>query len=195
MEIDEIKDYWKKESMHISENVKVNKNASFEKLRSSFDRVRIKRLLRLVLMCVVVPLFFALFVFPLLKNDGSGLYYLALALFIVSILFFFATYIYYYICLLKIDFAKSIVKAQKEILRLEMFEKKLTVLGIIIVPIVTLSIFKIFAIPFKQETIIFIVLTVLVMIVGYIVRTRILIPNEYNKIKSYMNEIKEDEES
>ena len=195
MEIDEIKNYWKKESKYISENVKVNKKASFEKLRSSFDRIRIRRLTRLLLMCVVVPLFLVLFVLPRLKNDGSGLYNLALASFFVPILFFFATCIYYYILLLKIDFSKSIIKAQKEILRLEMLEKKLTVFGIIIVPIVTLSIFKIFAIPFKQETIIFIVLAVLFMVVGYTIRTRILIPKEYNKIKFYMDEIKEDEES
>jgi len=197
MEINEIKNCWKEEDKRISSNIKVNKNATFQKLRSSFDKVRIWRLLYLVQMCIAAPLFLVLFVFPRLKNDGSGLYYLALVSFITLILFSFTIQLYYYICLLKIDFSDSLVKAQKEILRLEMLDRKLVVSGAIILPITTLSVCKIFAIPLiqlKPEAIIMIALIVLVAIISTIIKMRILIPKEYDKIKSYLNEIKESEE-
>ena len=197
MEINEIKNCWKEEDKRISSNIKVNKNATFQKLRSSFDKVRIWRLLYLVQMCISTPLLLVLFVFPRLKNDGSGLYYLALVSFITLILFSFTIQLYYYICLLKIDFSDSLVKAQKEILRLEMLDRKLVVSGAIILPITTLSVCKIFAIPLiqlKPEAIIMIALIVLVAIISTIIKMRILIPKEYDKIKSYLNEIKESEE-
>ena len=195
MKIDEIKNIWKEENKRISKNVKVNKDVSFKKLRSSFDKVRIRRLFQLVLMCIVVPLILVLIVFPRMKNDGSMLFYVALASFAAPIIFFFATYIYYYICLLKIDFSEPLVKAQKEILRLEVFEKKLNRLGLIIMPIVTLSTIKIFSIPYTQEAVAMIVLIVFTMVVSYIVKMKALIPKEYSKVKSYLDEIERDEES
>lgn len=192
MEFDEIKSYWKEENKRISENVKVNKNVSFQKLRSSFDRVRIRRLFHVVLMCIAVPLILVLLVFPRLKNDNTMLFYLGLISFMVPILFFFSTTLYYYICLLKIDFTESLVKAQKEILRLEIFEKKLNVLGLIIIPFITLGTFKIFGLPFNQNAVLMIVLIALTMIFSYIVKVKVLIPREYRKVKSYLDEIEED---
>ena len=193
MEIDKIKDLWKEEDKRISENVKINKDASFQKLRSSFEKVRIRRLIYLVQMCVFVPLVLALIAFPHLKNDESGMYYLSLAAFIVPITFSFFYYIYYYICLLKIDFTESIFKAQKEIYRLERFDKRLNWLGLIIVPVVTLSTFKIFGIPFGQKAIIMIILIVLTMIFSFIAKLKVLIPKEYSKIKSYLEEMSEND--
>jgi hypothetical protein len=195
MEIDEIRSCWKEEGRRISENVKINRDASFQKLRSSFDKVRIRRLFHLIQMCIAVPLILVLIVFPRLKNDGSDLFYLALGSFILPILFFFSTYIYYYICLLKIDFTASLLKAQKEILRLERMERKLNVVGLFIVPIVTLSTFKIFSLPFKQEAVIMLVLIALTMVISYMVKIKILIPKEYRKVKSYLEEMEEDGEN
>ncbi len=194
MEIDEIKNYWKEEGRRISENVKVNRDVSFQKLRSSFNKVRIRRLLYIVQMCIFVPLILALVVFPRLKNDHTVLFYLAVISFVVPILFFFSTSIYYYICLLKIDFTMSLVKAQKEILRLEMFEKKLNVLGLIVIPLVTLSTFKISGISFNREAILMIALIILTMIISYIMKIKILIPREYRKVKSYLDEIENEDE-
>ncbi|MDR2914617.1 MAG: hypothetical protein LBV74_07285 [Tannerella sp.] len=194
MEIDEIKNYWKEEDRRISENVKINRDVSFQKLRSSFDKVRIRRLFYIVQMCILVPLILALVVFPRLKNDHTILFYLSVISFVVPILFFFSTSIYYYICLLKIDFTVSLVKAQKEILRLEMFEKKLNVLGLIVIPLVTLSTFKNFGIPFNWEAMLMIALIVLTMIISYIVKIKVLISREYRKVKSYLDEIANEEE-
>jgi len=189
MEIDEIKGYWKEESKRISEKVEVNKEVSFQKLHYSFDKIRIHRLYRLILMCIAVPLIFVLIVFPRMKNDDSILFYVALASFIIPIAFFFFYYIYYYICLLKIDFTESVLKAQREIYRLETFDKRLNWLGLIIVPIVTLSTFKIFGIPFKQEAAIMIAMITATMVISFIFKLKVQIPKEYSKVKSYLDEM------
>lgn len=194
MNIDEIKGYWKEEGIRISGNVKINKDASFKKLHSSFNKVKIRRLFHLIQMCVSVPLIYALIVFPRMRNDGSVLFYLALVSFIVPILFSFIYYIYYYIRLLKIDFSESIFKAQKEIYHLEMFDKKLNLLGLIIVPIVSLSAFKIFGIPFTTEAIIMLVLIAVIMVFSFIMKLKILIPKEYSKVKLYLDEMKDNED-
>jgi len=191
MEINEIKGCWKEEGKRISGNVKVNKDASFKNLRTSLDRVRIRRLFRLIQMCVVIPLILVLIVFPHMKNDDSTLFYLALTSFILPILLFFSTYVYYYICLLKIDFSESLMEAQKEIFRLEILEKKLNIVGLIIVPILTLSTFKIFGIPCKPEAIIMMVLIAVTMVASYIIKMKVLIPKEYSKVKSYLDEMEE----
>jgi len=192
MEIDEIKSLWKEEGKRISGNVRVNKDASFQKLRSSFDRVRIRRLFQLILMCIAVPLILVLIVFPRMKNDDSILLYLSLISFVVPIVFFFFYYIYYYICLLKIDFTASLLRAQEEIYRLERFDKRLNWLGLIIVPIVTLSAFKNLGIPWNEKAIMMMVLIGLIMIFSFIIRLKILIPKEYSKVKSYLEEMNED---
>ncbi|MCD7932840.1 MAG: hypothetical protein LUH15_16610 [Tannerellaceae bacterium] len=193
MEIDEIKGYWKEEDKRIIENVKINRDASFQKLRSSFDKIRIRRLLWLVQMCISVPLVFALMVFPRIKNDGSVLFYIALAGFIVPIVLSFIYYIYYYICLLGIDFTVSILNAQKEIHRLQMSDKKLNLLGIIIVPIEAVSIFKIFDLPIKHEAIIMLLLIAIIMTMSVIIKLKVLIPKEYSKVKSCLDEMEENE--
>ena len=200
MEIDEIRNCWKEEDKRISTHVKINRNASFEKLRSSFDKIRIRRLIHLVLMCATVPLIFVLIVFPQMKNDGSAGFYAALASFSGLIAFLFLYHIYYYICLLKIDFAVSIVKAQKEILRLELFDKRLNGLRFIFVPAVMVCVFKIFGIPmgriFGKEmegnTVVMLVVIGVVMVVSAIVKLKILIPREYKEVKTFLEELEED---
>jgi hypothetical protein len=193
MEIDEVKNCWKEEGKRISGSIKINRNASFQKLHSAFEKIRIQRLLRLVLMCIAVPLILALIVFPRLKNDGSVLFYLGLVCFIVPVMFFFIYAIYYYICLLKIDFTASLVKAKVEILRLERIDKKLNLLGLVFVPVVTFGTFKIFGIPLKQEAFIMLALIGLIMIASFIVKLKGLIPKEYNKLKSSWEELEEED--
>jgi len=192
MEIDDIKGLWKEEDKRISESVRVNKDASLRKLRSSFDKIRMRRLFRLILNCIAVPLVLALIVLPRLKNDGSAWFYVGLISFMVPIAFFFGYYIYYYVCLLKIDFSESLLKAQKEIYRLEGFDKKLNWLGLIIVPIVTLAAFKIFGISFKQEAILMMALIAVTMVVSFIMKLKVTIPKEYSKVKSLLDELEED---
>ncbi len=191
MEIDKIKGLWKEEDKRISGNVSVNRDASFQKLRSSFNKVRIRRLFYLIQMCIAVPLILVLIVFPRIKNDGSTLFYVALTSFIIPVTFFFFYYIYYYVCLLKIDFTESILKAQKEIYRLEGYDKRLNWLGLFIVPIVTLSAFKIFAIPFNQKAIMMMVFIAATMIFSFIAKLKVLIPKEYSKVKSYLDDMEE----
>ncbi|MCD8041624.1 MAG: hypothetical protein LUH10_01035 [Tannerellaceae bacterium] len=144
-------------------------------------------------MCISVPLVFALMVFPRIKNDGSVLFYIALAGFIVPIVLSFIYYIYYYICLLRIDFTVSILNAQKEIHRLQMSDKKLNLLGIIIVPIEAVSIFKIFDLPIKHEAIIMLVMIAVIMTISVIIKLKVLIPKEYSKVKSCLDEMEENE--
>ncbi|MDR3140981.1 MAG: hypothetical protein LBU37_04570 [Tannerellaceae bacterium] len=194
MEIDEIKNCWKEEDKRISENVRINRNVSFRKLHSAFEKVRIRRLLRLVQMCIFVPLILVLIVLPRLKNDGSALFYLGFVSFIIPVLFFFIYAIYYYICLLKIDFTVSLVKAKMEILRLERIDKRLNLSRFVIVPVVTFSVFKIFGIPLGQEAVIMLALIGLTMIAGFIKRKG-LIPKEYGKLKSSWEELEEDEKT
>jgi hypothetical protein len=195
MEIDEVKNYWKEEDKRISENIKINRNASFQKLHSAFEKVRIWRLIHLVQMCIAVPLILALIVFPQLKNDGSALFYPGFVCFIVPVMFFFIYAIYYYICLLKIDFTTSLVKAKMEILRLERIDKKLNLSGLVLVPIVTFGAFKIFGIPLKQEAVIMLALIGLTMIVSFIIKLKGLIPKEYSKLKSSWEELEEEEKT
>lgn len=193
MEFDEIKGCWQEEGKRISENVRINKDASFQKLRSSFEKVRIRRLFHLIVMCISVPLILVLIVFPRLKNDGTMWFYISLITFFTPIIISFFAYIYYYIRLQKIDFSASLQKAQKEILCLEIFEKRLSISGYIIVPIITLCTFKIFGIPFNQKAILFIVLIAISMIVGAFTRLKVLIPKEYSKVKSYLEDMKKEE--
>ncbi|NDV58780.1 hypothetical protein D0T85_11775 [Bacteroides sp. 519] len=45
---------------------------------------------------------------------------------------------------------------------------------------------------FNQEAIIFILLIAVSMIVGFIIKLRVLIPKEYKKVKSYLDKMEND---
>jgi hypothetical protein len=194
MEIKEIKDLWKEEGKRITENVKVNKDASLTKLRSSFNKIRIVQLFRLVFNSLSVPLIIVLIIFPKMKNDNSILFYVALASFLLLIFYAFFIQIYYNISLLKIDFSKSLVKTQKEILHLELFEKRLNILGLFFVPIAVLSMFKIFNFSFNQEQIIMTVLIVLILFISFIAKMKYLIPKKYGELNTYLDDIEKNED-
>lgn len=189
MELNEFKECWKEEGKRISESVKVNQDASLQKLRSSLNRVRIRKLVNLVLSCLFVPTVFAIMLFPNLKNDGTVMFYVSLAAFIVPIVFTLGYSVYYYICLLKIDFSESVLKAQKEIARLQGFDKRLNVIGLIIAPIVFLSTFKLFNLPFNGQMIVMMLLVLVMLIVGFVLRLKVLIPKEYSKVKANLDEL------
>ncbi|MDL2299128.1 hypothetical protein LJC21_00275 [Bacteroides sp. OttesenSCG-928-E20] len=191
MELNELKEYWKEEDKRISANIKVNKEASMHKLRSSLDRIRIRRLINLVLSCLFVPTVFSISLFPNMKNDGTILFYVALASFIVPILFAICYSIYYTICLLKIDFSVSVLKSQQTIARLQRFDKKLNVMGLIVAPIVFLSTFKIFNLPFNEQMIALLLLMLAMLITGFVVRLKVLIPGEYRQVKANLKELEE----
>ena len=194
MEIKEIKDLWKEEGKRITENVKVNKDASLSKLRSSFNKIRIVQLFRLVFNSITVPLIIVLIIFPKMENDNSILFYAALASFLSIILYAFFIQIYYNINLQKIDFSESLVKTQKEILHLEVFEKRLNILGLFLVPIAVLSMYKIFSFLFNQEQIIMTVLIVLILIISFIAKMKYLIPKKYGELNTYLDDIEKNED-
>ena len=56
MEIEEIKNCWKEDERQITEKMEVNKEASFKKLRTSFERIKMKRFYQVTLMCISTPL-------------------------------------------------------------------------------------------------------------------------------------------
>ena len=189
MEIEEIKNCWKEEERQIAEKMKVNKEASFKKLRTSFERIKIKRFYQVTLMCISTPLIILFVVFPHVKNDGSLLFYLAITFFILPIAVSFIANIYFYTYLLKIDLADSILKTQKEIMRLETFEKKQRNASYMFLPITFLCAFKTFGFTLNKEVTIMIVFFIIITIIGYIVNLKYLLPRDYRKIKSYLDEI------
>jgi hypothetical protein len=112
-----------------------------------------------------------------------------------TIIFYaFFIQIYYSISLLKIDFSESLVNTQKEILHLELFEKRLNILGLFLVPIVVLSMFKIFSSSFNQEQIIMTVLIVLILIISFIAKMKYLIPKKYGKLNTYLDDMEKNED-
>ncbi len=189
MEIDDIKGFWKAENMRIAAHVKVNREASFQKLHLAFNKIRVRRLLHLVAICVYLPLLMALLVFPGLQNDGSIGFYLGFAAFMVPITAIFLLYIYRYIRLLKIDFTTSLLKAQKEIRWLERLDRRRNMCGLLIAPLTIWGTFRMFGIPFQQNTLLVLVFMGVLMALGYLARMKVLIPREYNKIKSLLDEI------
>ncbi len=198
MELDDIKSCWKAEDKRIAAHVKVNREASFKKLRSAFDKIRIWRLLQLIATCIVVPLILVMTVYPRLKNDGSMGYYLGLAAFIVPIIISFVLHIYRYIRLLKIDFTTSVLKAQKEIIWLEMFDKKRNLYSMLFVPVSfwgALRAFGIWNMHLRPEGILMLALIGVTMIVSCIVKMKVIIPREYSKIKSLLDEIEKEEKN
>ena len=194
MEINEMKNFWKEEERRISEKVEINKEASYKKLRSSFDKVKIRRFFQIVFWSIFTPLALVFVAFPQMNNDGTFAFYLAFTFFMVFTVASFIVYIYYYICLIKIDLTDSILKTQKEILRLETFEKKLTTTAYIIVPLIALCIFKTIGFSLiNQDAILFIALIGVFAIIGYIVRVKHILPREYRSVKSFLDEIDETE--
>jgi ABC-type polysaccharide/polyol phosphate export permease len=195
MEIDKIKKCWKEEDRRISENININKKASFQKLHSSYNRIRAWRLVRIIQWCIVIPLFFVLAIFPNMKNDGSTLFYIALVLLILITLSFCISYIYHYVYLSKIDFAGSISEVQKKIFHSEMLDKKIYLFRFIFLLIAFLCAFKIFGVSsLESEKIMITALIAFMMIYTLIVRLKFIIPKEYSNIKSSLDEMGEGEE-
>lgn len=194
MDIDKIKEIWKEEDKHIIETVKVNNHASFQKLRSSLDKVRTRRLFILLQSCIALPLIFLLAVFPNLKNDGTIGFYFWVAGFVVPVLTGFVAVVYYFFRLLKVDFTLSLVKAQREIIRLQLFEKKLNAIGLLVAPFVAFSSFKMYGISLNLPMTLFFILLSLLMVVGYVVKLKCFIPREFDEVLSLLDEIEKEEE-
>ena len=95
---------------------------------------------------------------------------------------------------MKIDLTDCVFKTQKEIIRLETFEKRLTIISYIILPFTALSILKTVGFTFNQDAIPFFVFMGVAAIIGYVVKVKRRLPNEYRMIKSYLDEIDETEE-
>ncbi|WP_165041855.1 hypothetical protein [Dysgonomonas sp. ZJ709] len=191
MELEEIKSRWHETDDSISKSIKINRNVMHEKLRQSFSKLKIKRLLLLLMSCITVPLVLVMIVYPRIVNDGSAWFYISLISFFTPIIVTFIAQIYYYTCLLKIDFTEPILKTQKTILKLESFEKKLNVCVFIICPIIIIGAFKIFNISISKDSILFMVLIALSMIISTYIRLRITIPKEFKKIKTHLSELED----
>ena len=192
MDINEIKKCWKEEERRISGKIEINRTVSLKKLRTSFYRIKIRRFFQIVCASIYIPLVLIFVVFPHIKNDGSFGFYLAFISFMAYILAALIFQMYSFICLMKIDMTDPILKTQKEIIRLETIEKKRTTTAYIIVPLMILCVFRTIGVSlFRQETILFIVLCVLFAIIGYIIQVKYLLPKEYYRVKSYLDEIDE----
>lgn len=195
MEIDNIKECWKDESKRISENVNINRKVSFQKLHSSFNKIKVWRLIRIVQWCVVVPFFFVLIIPPHIKNDGSILFYVAFVLLILIMISFCISYIYHYLNLSKIDLTEPISKVQKKIYRLEILDKRIYIFRFISMMIAFLCAFKIFGTPsIEPGKMTIIALIIFIMIYTLIVRLRFQIPKEYTQVKSCLDEMENEEE-
>lgn len=194
MEIDNIKKCWECEGKRISNSIHINREVSLKKLHSSFNKIRIWKFIRIVQWLIIIPLLFLWGIFPNMKNDGSGLFYIALVLFIFITICFGASYIYHYIYLSKIDFTESILKVQKKICESEAMDKKIYLFRFISLPLAFICTYKIFGAPtFGEEKIMMIALFGIIIIYTFIIRLRFLIPKEYIKIKRYMDEIDNEE--
>ena len=193
MEIDKIKNCWQEESKRISENVSINRGVSFQKFHTSFNRIKLWRFIRIIQWFVVMPVLFTMFIFPQMKNDGTPLFYASLVLFILIVLSFCGSYIYHYLYLSKIDFTEPISKVQQRIFRAEALDKKIYLYRFISMIIAFLCGFKILGSPtIGSEKMVTIGLFVFLMLYALIVRTKFLIPKEYTKAKSYLDEIEKE---
>lgn len=195
MEIDKIKKQWKEEDKHLSENISINGEVSFQKLRSSFNRIRTWRLIRIVQWWIIMPLFFAFVIIPNMKNDGSGLFYIALIVLILITLSFCVSYIYHYIYLLKIDFTESISEVQKKLSRLEKLDKRIYLFRFISLLVAFLCAFKLFGTPnMESDRISILGLTIFLLAYVLFFRLKYTLPKEYSQVKSYMDEAENREE-
>lgn len=113
----------------------------------------------------------------------------------MSIIISYAVNLYHYIRLNKIDHTQSILRIQKKILRIEIFEKKWHITSYFLVPIVLFTALRIFGdiTTLSQCGVIFISLTLVCLLIGYFVKIKIMLPKEYHKIKLYLDELDESE--
>ena len=195
MEMDKIKQCWKEEDKRISESVTINRNVSFQKFHSLYNRIRVWRFVRIVQWFIVIPLFFILMIFPHMKNDGSVLFYVALVLLMLITVSFCISYVYHYIYLSRIDFTESISSVQKKIFRSEVLDKRIYLFRFVSLVVAFLCAFKIFGTPFiGSDKIVIMTLIAFVMIYTLIIRLKFQIPQEYTKIKSCLDEMENEKE-
>ncbi|MDL2265750.1 hypothetical protein LJC57_08030 [Parabacteroides sp. OttesenSCG-928-G07] len=195
MKIDNMKNCWKEEDKRISERTNINRNVSFQKLRSSFNEMKVWHFIRIIQWIIIMPLFFIWIVFPDMKNDGSALFYVALGGLILILISFCFSYIYHYIYLSEIDFSESISKVQKRISQSEMLDKKIYVYRLISLLIAFLCAYKVFGTPsLEPKRIMLLGLFVFLMIYNLFVRLKQQIPQEYAKVKSCLDEMENEEE-
>jgi|GEM_PF-963565 len=193
MEIEELRNSWKKEDKRITKSVKINKEISCKKLRLLFNRVKVKKIIFLILPYIYVPIIFAFVIFPHIKNDGSIWFYLSFTFFLMSIIISYAVNLYYFFRLKKIDYTKSVLQIQKEILHMEISEKKWHIISYLLVPFILLAALRMFGriTSLNPTTIIFILLAIVFFVIGSFIKIKIILPKEYYKIKSYLNKIEE----
>lgn len=190
MEIEELRRYWSLEDKRIAESVRVNRNVSHKKLRASFHRIKVKRLILLTLPCIYIPVIFASIA---MKNDGTVGFYLSVLFFSAAVATAYAMNLYYYIRLSKIDYAEPVLQIQKEIVRLEIFDKRWHVIAYFIVPLVLAAALRMFGGPIISDrtTLLFCLFALVFLVVGYFVKVNKMLPGEYRKVKSYLDEMEE----
>lgn len=193
MEIEEIRNYWKKENKRITEHVRVNKQSA-QKLRSAYKRIKIKRLTALLLPLIYLPPIFAFILIPHVKNDGSFGFYLSFTFLAVAIMGTYVVNTYYYARLFKLDYTRPVLQMQKEILRLETIDKRFHRTAYLLVPFVFLAFLRIFGLLQPNRTaLLLLLLSIVFIITGYFVKTKRILPNEYRQVKSYLAEMEETE--
>lgn len=135
-----------------------------------------------------------LYYIPIYENDGSILFYICLVLFILIVISFFVSYLYHYIYSSKIDFTESILKVEQKILCAEKLDRKIYIFRFISLIIAFLCAYKIFSSPYLGgKKIILIALITIIMIFVLIIRLRILLRKEYDKVKSNLNTTDEED--
>lgn len=194
MDIDKIKECWKEEGGRLSEGIHINRDVSFQKLRSSYNRIKVWRFVRIAQWFVAIPVFFAWGIFPNLKNDGSGLFYAALALLVILVLSFCASYIYLYIYLSKIDPAGPVSEVREKILRSERVDKRIYLFRFVSLLAAFGCAYKLFGSPhLGPERMTTLVLIIFILLYALVVRLKFQVPREYGKVKSRLEEMENEE--
>lgn len=194
MEIEELRNYWKKENKRITQNVQVNKEILSKKLRSAYKRTKMKRLITLLLPLLYLPLIFAFILIPHVKNDGSFGFYLSFAFLVISVIGTYGVNMYYYVRLFTLDHTQPVLRMQQEVLRLETSDKRFHRTTYFFVPFVLLAFLRIFDLwsP-NRVTLLLFLFSIVCTIIGYFVKVKRILPDEYRQVKSYLNEMEEAE--
>lgn len=190
MEIDKIKECWTAEGKRISESVHVKRDVSFQTFRSSLNRIKIWRFIRIVQWFIAIPVLFQWGILPNMKNDGSGLFYVALVSLILITVSFCASYIYHSIYLSKIDLADSLSNVQRKISTSERLDKRIYAFRFFGLLVAFLCAYKLFGTPvLSLESLL--IPGLFLLFIGYklFVRLKFLIPKEYAPVKSLPDEV------
>lgn len=194
MEIEELRNYWRTENNRISQHVQVNKEILPQKLRSAYKRTKVKRLITLLLPLIYLPSIFAFILIPHVKNDGSFGFYLSLAFLVVSVIGTYGVNMYYYVRLCTLDHTQPLLRMQQEVLRLEASDKRFHRTTYFLAPFVLLAFLRIFDLLSPNRiTLLLFLFSIVCTTIGYFVKVKRILPDEYRQVKSYLNEKEEAE--